>query len=52
MTAWLGLSSRRANGTLMARRGFSYVCGRSSHLPTVGLSWGFWLERATGIEPA
>jgi hypothetical protein len=52
MTARLRLSSHRANGTLMARRGFDYIGGRSGQLPTLGLSWGFVVERATGIEPA
>jgi hypothetical protein len=36
----------------MTRRGFGYVGGRSDQLPTLVLSWGFVVERATGIERA
>jgi hypothetical protein len=45
-------ATRPANGTLVARGNFrrgSEQCGFS---PMMGLSWGFGLERAKGIEPS
>ena len=55
MTTWAA-SSPRANGTLMARgplRGTPVGSDPTSDPIVVRpLTWGFWLERATGIEPA
>ena len=43
---------RAVNGTLMARGGLWLCSPLGGYRSTVGLSWGFGLERAKGIEPS
>jgi hypothetical protein len=52
MTARPGQLARSANGTLMARGPSAGCAGGLSEVSPTLLTWGFWLERAKGIEPS
>jgi hypothetical protein len=52
MTVSPGHLARSANGTLMARGPFAACAGGLGEVGCTPLTWGFWLERAKGIEPS
>jgi hypothetical protein len=43
---------RQANCTLIARTGLCVTVDRTALLMLSGVTWGFSVERVTGIEPA
>jgi hypothetical protein len=52
MTVRLVCLSRSASGPWMARRRITSLGRDQDTRRAVPLTWDFWLERVTGIEPA